>query len=227
MSKTRVGSGLASDLSRSSVERLYSYYLLTMHAKDDGATHISSRQLAENLLIGDTQVRKDMAAINLAGQPKRGYEIEATLVALRSAMGLNQMHHAVLCGAGNLGCALLEYSRFGEFGFKVVGAFDINPDTVDKIVATTRIMHVDHLEQVIQLFKVEIGILTVNVWAAQELCDRMVACGIKAIWNFAPIHLQAPDDVLIRHEDFAGSLTVISHYLRSHHRDEPENDSKA
>lgn len=227
MAKTRIGSGSASDLSRSSVERLYSYYLLTMHAREDGATHISSRQLAENLLIGDTQVRKDMAAINLAGQPKRGYEIDATIVALRSAMGLNQMHHAVLCGAGNLGCALLEYSRFSEFGFKVVGAFDVNPSTVDTIVATTRIMHVDYFEQVIQLFKVEIGILTVNVWAAQELCDRMVACGVKAIWNFAPIHLQAPEDVLIRHEDFAGSLTVISHYLRSQNRNGQETGTDA
>lgn len=214
MGKTKVGSGTMTELSRSSVERLYSYYLLAMHAHEDGSTHISSRQLAENLLIGDTQVRKDMAAINLAGQPKRGYEIDATIIALQQSMGVNQMHHAVLCGAGNLGCALLEYSRFSEFGFKVVGAFDINQAVVDSTVSTTRIMHVDNLEQVIELFKVEIGILTVNVWAAQELCDRMVKCGIKAIWNFAPIHLQAPESVLVRNEDFAGSLTVISHYLR-------------
>ena len=202
------------ELSRSSVERLYSYYLLSLRAREKGADHISSKQLAENLLIGDTQVRKDMAAINMVGQPKRGYEIEATIAALRDAMGLDQVHHAVLCGAGKLGRALLEYSRFSDFGFKVVGAFDVDPKVVDSTIASTRIMDIADLEKVIELFKVEIGILTVNVWAAQELCDRMVASGIKAIWNFAPLHLRTPDDVLVMHEDFAGSLTVISHNLR-------------
>jgi len=215
MAKNRTGQNQGTELSRSSVERLYSYYLLALHAKENGSEHISSKQLAENLLIGDTQVRKDMAAINLVGQPKRGYEIDATISALRDSMGLDQVHHAVLCGAGKLGRALLEYSRFSDFGFKVVGAFDVEPGVVDSTISTTRIMHVDNLEQVVELFKVEIGILTVNVWAAQELCDRMVASGIKAIWNFAPIHLRTPDDVLVLHEDFAGSLTVISHNLRN------------
>ena len=201
-------------LSRSSVERLYSYYLLAWYAREQGYTHISSRRLAENLLIGDTQVRKDMAAISLVGQPKRGYEVEATIDALRQAMGLDQVHHAVLCGVGNLGRALLRYSRFSEFGFKVVGAFDVRPDLIGSDIASTRVLHVDHLEQVIEIFSVEIGILTVNVWAAQELCDRMGHAGVRAIWNFAPLHLQTSPDVLVRNEHFAGSLTVISHYLR-------------
>jgi redox-sensing transcriptional repressor len=202
------------ELSRSSVERLYSYYLLAQRAKEQGASHISSRQLAEFLSIGDTQVRKDMAAIQLVGQPKRGYEVGATIDALRATMGLDQVHRAVLCGVGNLGTALLKYSRFNEFGFKVKGAFDVRPEIVNTDVAGTRVLHVDYLSNVIDLFSVEIGILTVNVWAAQELCDKMVACGIKAIWNFAPIHLNVPEHVLVRHEDFAGSLAVISHYLR-------------
>ena len=213
MAKEKAGGDQGAPLSHSSVERLYSYYLLAAHARDTGASHISSRQLAENLQIGDTQVRKDMAAINLVGQPKLGYEIEATLKALAYAMGMDQVHHVVLCGVGNLGRALLEYSRFGEFGFKVVGAFDIRPELIGEDVNATRILHVDRLEQVIEIFQAEIGVLTVNVWAAQELCDRMVRAGIRAIWNFAPLHLQAPPGVLVRNEDFAGSLTVISHYL--------------
>jgi len=200
-------------LSSSSIERLYSYYLLAQHAQEQGVTHISSRQLAANLKIGDTQVRKDMAAIKLVGQPKRGYEIVAAICALAEAMGLDQVHHAVLCGAGNLGRALLEYSRFSEFGFAVVGAFDINPAIIGKDLGSTRVLHIDSLEQVIEIFRVEIGVLTVNVWAAQEICDRMVASGVRAIWNFAPVRLQVPDSVLVRNEDFAGSLTVISHYL--------------
>jgi redox-sensing transcriptional repressor len=183
-------------------------------AREQGQTHISSRQIAQFLLIGDTQVRKDMATIGIIGQPKRGYEITTTINALRSTMGVDQVHRAVLCGVGNLGRALLEYSRFGEFGFRIAGAFDIRPEVIGEEIAGTRVLHVDHLTNVIEIFGVEIGILTVNVWSAQELCDRMVQCGVKAIWNFAPLHLQTPADVLVRHEDFAGSLAIISHHLR-------------
>lgn len=215
--KEKAGGDHAASLSRSSVERLYSYYLLSAHARDSGATHISSRQLAENLQIGDTQVRKDMAAIDLVGQPKLGYEIGATIQALKWAMGMDLVHHVVLCGVGNLGRALLEYSRFSEFGFKVVGAFDVRPEIIGQDINATRILHIDRLEQVIEIFQAEIGVLTVNVWAAQELCDRMVQAGIRAIWNFAPLHLEAPDGVLVRNEDFAGSLTVMSHYLSRRH----------
>jgi redox-sensing transcriptional repressor len=202
------------ELSRSSVERLYTYYLLAQRSLDQGHDYISSRQLAEYLSIGDTQVRKDMAAISVVGMPKRGYEISSTISALRRAMGLEQVHRAALCGVGNLGRALLEYSRFAEFGFRVVGAFDIRPEIVGADIAGMRVLHVGHLANVVEIFNVEIGILTVNVWAAQELCDVMVHSGIKAIWNFAPTHLSVPANVLVRNEDFAGSLSVISHYLK-------------
>jgi len=203
-----------SELSRSSIERLYSYYLLAKRAKEQSGKYISSRQLAEYLSIGDTQVRKDMAAINLAGQPKRGYDIDSTIQALSHVMGLDQIHRAVLCGVGHLGTALLRYSRFNEFGFQLVGAFDNRDEVIGREISGNKVLHIDHLENVVEIFSVEIGILTVNVWAAQELCDRMVDCGVKAIWNFAPIHLKKPDSVLVRNEDFAGSLSVISHYLR-------------
>lgn len=216
------GNPLTVDLSRASIERLYSYYILAKRAQEQGSSHISSKQLAEFLSIGDTQVRKDMAAINLVGQPKKGYEVSAAISALSQVMGLDQIHRAVLCGVGHLGTALLRYSRFAEFGFKMVGAFDKKEEVIGKDIAGTKVLPIDHLENVINIFSVEIGILTVNVWAAQEICDRMVAAGIKAIWNFAPIHLQAPDNILVRNEYFAGSLTVISHYLKRSNPDKVE-----
>jgi redox-sensing transcriptional repressor len=204
----------ADSLSASSVERMYSYYLLARHAHDQGITHISSRQLAENLSIGDTQVRKDLAAIGIVGQPKHGYRTDETISALRTAMGLDQLHPTVVCGVGNLGTALLKYSRFSEFGFKVVGAFDNRPEVIGLDVGGIRVLPITHLSTVIKIFGVQIGVLTVNVWSAQEICDEMVNSGVSAIWNFAPLHLNVPKNVLVRNEDFAGSLTVISHYLR-------------
>jgi redox-sensing transcriptional repressor len=200
-------------LSASSIERMYSYYLLAQHARELGQTHISSKQLAQNLSIGDTQVRKDIAALGVVGQPKHGYRVDEAISRLRQAMGLDQLHPTVICGVGNLGRALLEYSRFSEFGFRVVGAFDVDKDVIGSDVGGVRVLPIGHLETVIKIFGVEIGVITVNVWAAQEVCDVMVAGGVKAIWNFAPLHLTVPRHVLLRNEDFAGSLTVISHFL--------------
>jgi redox-sensing transcriptional repressor len=201
-------------LSASSIERMYSYYLLAQHAKELEQLHISSRQLAENLAIGDTQVRKDFAALGVVGQPKHGYRVDEAIARLREAMGLDQLHPTVVCGVGHLGTALLKYSRFGEFGFRVVGAFDVDRKVVGEDVGGVRVLPIAHLEDVIRIFGVEIGVLTVPVWAAQDVCDVMVAAGVRAIWNFAPLHLEAPKQVLVRDEDFAGSLTVISHFLK-------------
>ena len=106
----------------------------------------------------------------------------------------------------------------------MVGAFDNRDEVIGTDIAGTKVLPIDHLEQVINIFSVEIGILTVNVWSAQELADRMVKCGVKAIWNFAPIHLSAPDDTLVRNEDFAGSLAVISHYLGKHFPKRPAKE---
>jgi redox-sensing transcriptional repressor len=201
-------------LSSSSIERMYSYYLLAQHAQELEQTHISSRQLAGNLSIGDTQVRKDFAALGVVGQPKHGYRVAEAIAKLRETLGLDQLHPTVVCGVGLLGTALLKYSRFSEFGFRVVGAFDVDNKAVGQDVGGVRVLPIAHLEDVIRIFGVEIGVLTVPVWAAQQVCDVMVAAGVRAIWNFAPLHLEAPKHVLVRNEDFAGSLTVISHHLK-------------
>ncbi|MCC7478160.1 redox-sensing transcriptional repressor Rex [bacterium] len=209
---------LTDELSRSSVERLYSYYLMLQHALDRGKEHISSRELASYLSIGDTQVRKDMAAIGVSGQPKHGYRVEDAIQALRRAMGLDRTHATVVCGVGKLGRALLEYSRFAEFGFNVVGAFDIRRELVGRSIGGVQVLAIDRLPQVLEIFGVEIGVITVNVWAAQEIADKMVSGGVRSIWNFAPLHLNVPENVLVRNEDFAASLTVISRFLSSPRR---------
>jgi redox-sensing transcriptional repressor len=201
-------------LSLSTVERLYSYYLLAVHSVEAGRTHISSAQLARYMDIGDTQIRKDMAAIGLLGQPRHGYPLPETIGALRQAMGIDQRHPAVLCGVGNLGTALLEYSRFSEFGFSMVGAFDIRKEVIGQQVGSVEVLHVAKMQSLIRRQHAEIGVIAVNVWAAQMICDQMLEAGIRAIWNFAPLHLNAPPGVLVMNEDFAGSLSVISHYLR-------------
>lgn len=201
-------------LSSSSIERMYSYYLLARRALELGQPHINSRQLAANLAIGDTQVRRDIAALGVVGQPKHGYRTEEAIARLREAMGLDQVHPTVVCGVGHLGTALLRYSRFGEFGFSVVGAFDISKKVIGQDVGGVRVLPIAHLADVVRIFGVEIGVVTVPVWAAQEVCDVMVEAGVRAIWNFAPLHLSAPPGVLVRNEDFAGSLTVISHFLK-------------
>lgn len=198
----------------STVERLYSYYILALHAWNGNKTHISSAQLAKYMSIGDTQVRKDMAAIGLLGQPRHGYPLESAIRTLRHAMGIDQKHPAVLCGVGNLGTALLEYSRLSEFGFQMCCAFDTREELVGKAVGGIQVLHLERMPKLLLRLRAEIGVIAVPVWAAQDVCNTMVEGGIRAIWNFAPLHLAVPKGVLVINEDFAGSLSVIAHYLK-------------
>ena len=59
------------------------------------------------------------------------------------------------------------------------------------------------------------GIITVPAAQAQAVADLLIECGIKAIWNFAPVHLDAPPHILIQNQNMATSLAVLSMHLQA------------
>ena len=121
---------------------------------------------------------------------------------------------AVLTGAGSLGHALLSYKGFANFGLNIVSAFDVNPALVGTEVDGIKIRALTEMEDVCKRMHVQIGIITVPVEAAQKVCDQMLASGILAIWNFAPVHLDAPDHILVQNENMAASLAMLSRRLK-------------
>ena len=125
---------------------------------------------------------------------------------------------AVLIGAGKLGQALLGYSGFDAYGLNILAAFDVAP-AMEKTVVGKPIYPISQLESFCRSHKVLMGIITVPQAHAQQVCDLLIDCGIKAIWNFAPVHLDVPEHILVQSENMANSLAVLSMHLRAQMKD--------
>ena len=148
------------------------------------------------------------------GRPKVGYLRESLIEDIEQFLGYDNTTDAVLIGAGKLGQALLGYSGFDAYGLNILAAFDVAPVT-DKTENGKPIMSMDKLESYCRSNKIRMGIIAVPASCAQDVCNRLIDSGIKAIWNFAPTHLEVPDHILVQNENMATSLAVLSMHLQA------------
>ena len=174
--------------------------------------YISATTVAKELNLGEVQVRKDLSMVSGAGKPRIGYDTETLIGQLEDCLGYNQLTLAVLIGAGRLGRALLQYDGFRHYGVKITAAFDCN-DRVLGLDSKTKILPMNQFADFCKEHNVELGIITVGEGSAQEVCNQMVASGIKAIWNFAPCKLQVPDGIMLQNENLALSLAHLRNRL--------------
>jgi len=200
------------EISKSVLKRL-PIYLSYLKAQVDGPANISATALASALNLGEVQVRKDLAMVSDGGRPKIGYNRISLIDDIEQFLGYDNTNDAVLIGAGGLGGALLGYSGFAEYGLNIVAAFDSNPALVGKTKSGKKIYPVTELKQFCEEKKVLMGIITVPAEYAQSVCDTLIECGILAIWNFAPVHLDVPNGILVQNENMATSLAVLSKHL--------------
>jgi redox-sensing transcriptional repressor len=168
--------------------------------------------------MGEVQVRKDLAMVSDGGRPKIGYLRESLMEDIEQFLGYDNTTDAILIGAGKLGQALMDYKGFEEYGLNILAAFDANP-AKEQPDAKHPIYHMDKLEGFLKTNKVLMGIITVPGEHAQSVCDKLIACGIKAVWTFAPGHLEVPGNILVQYENMATSLAVLSMHLRKQIKD--------
>ena len=198
-------------LSKQALKRLpvYMSYLKSIDQKE--VEYISSSTVAEALDMNDVQVRKDLAAVcKSSGIPKKGFVVRDLIDGISDFLGYGQGNDAILIGAGNLGMALMSYRGFDNYGINIVAAFDSRAEVIDN----KKIFDISRLPEICKKLNVKIGIITVPDTAAQKVCDLLVESGIMAIWNFAPTHIKAPEDILVQNENMASSLAVLSNHLR-------------
>ncbi len=202
------------EVSKAVLKRLPGYLDYLKSIPEDASAYISATALANALGMGEVQVRKDLAAVSNGGRPKIGYLRESLIEDIEQFLGYDNTTDAGLIGAGKLGQALLGYSGFDAYGLNILAAFDMSP-SVDRTDEGKPILSLDKLEGFCKLNKVLMGIITVPAEAAQQVCDRLIGCGIKAIWNFAPTHLEVPANILVQNENMATSLAVLSMHLQA------------
>lgn len=202
-------------LRRVVAERLMRYLrFLTEWTAKEAVPAVTSAQIAEALDIDPTQVRKDFSAIGLLGIGRVGFDACEACGAIRTALGFDQKHDAVLVGAGHLGGALLAYSGFGRYGLNIVAAFDSDKDLIGTEIAGCIVRAMRTMKPFIRRHGIRLAILTTPVEVAQELADRVVSAGVVAIWNFTPSHLRVPPGVLVRNEHISLGLSEIAHFLK-------------
>ena len=191
---------------------LYHQILAEMEAR--GEAYVSSRHLAQFFRIDDTQVRKDVSLIGYKGKPKAGYSVLGLKNAIEEFLGINYENTAILIGAGRLGSALSQYPGLAQYGLRLVAIFDSDPTRTGSVLGAFTILPMESLQRVVRSFDVGIAIICVPKEAAQAVAGRIVSLGIKAIWNFSPTQLTVPSDVIIRNENIALGLAILSHYLK-------------
>ena len=202
------------EISKSVLKRLPGYLSYLQSLPEDSSPYISATALANALGMGDVQVRKDLAMVSDGGRPKIGYLRESLIEDISQFLGYDNTTDAVLIGAGKLGQALCGYSGFSAYGLNILAAFDTKP-SAEATREGTKIYPMDHLQHFCKTNKVLMGIITVPVPYAQSVCDQLIECGVKAIWNFAPTHLDVPDHILVQNENMATSLAVLSMHLQA------------
>mgnify|MGYP003302736599 CR=1 FL=1 len=206
------------EISKAVLKRLPGYLAYLKNTKAGGSTHISATSLANALGMGEVQVRKDLAMVSDGGRPKVGYLRERLIDDIEQFLGYDNTTDAVLIGAGKLGQALCGYSGFDSYGLNILAAFDIS--LAGKNTEEGKpIYPMEQLQAFCRSNKVLMGIITVPASCAQEVCNQLIDCGIKAIWNFSPTHLDVPPNILVQNENMATSLAVLSMHLQAQMKD--------
>jgi len=199
---------------KATVERLPLYYrcldkLLTF----EDIEVVSSKELGGRLGIPSTQVRKDLSYYGEFGRRGVGYDVEELKRSVGKILGVNKKWPAVMIGAGNLGRALVNYEGFGKMGLYIAEVLDADLSKIGNRVGSITVKSMKSLKKVVEEDDIRIGIITVPAKSAQEVANKLVEAGIKAIWNFAPTRLYVPEDIVIRNEDLAVGIVSLIYYL--------------
>ena len=181
--------------------------------KEKGEQYVSSTQISKKINIDASQIAKDLSYVNISGRTRVGYNIDALIEVLESFLGFTNMHKAFLFGVGSLGAALLRDSGLHHFGLEIVAAFDVNPELVGKDLNGIPIYHSDDFEAKMKEYDVNIGVLTVPINIAQEITDKMVDGGIKAVWNFTPFRIRVPENIVVQNTSLYAHLAVMFNRL--------------
>jgi len=196
------------------IKRLSLYSRILQNLEMKSVDKISSKYLGEQLGLNSAQIRKDLAYFGQFGVPGFGYNVRELRKNIKKILQTDREIRVGLVGVGNLGLALLSYSGFLKQGFRFVAAFDADKRKVGSIRGGVEIQHIDNLEKVLREKDVDIIILAVPSNCAQQICDRVISAGVKAILNFVPIHLVVSTGVIVHYVDLAIELESLSYYLR-------------
>ena len=202
------------NISDAVIRRLPRYYRQLTDLCARGVVRISSHSLGQEMNITASQIRQDFSCFGEFGQQGYGYNVEELRAEIGHILGVDNDHHLIMIGVGNLGHALLQNFRFSQTGFSVDAAFDVSPTVVGTTVNGVPIYAMADLDSYIREHSVDVVVLTVPQSVAQETADRIIRLGVRGFWNFTNVELVSSDpDVQFENIHFADSLLTLSYRI--------------
>ena len=203
-----------SKVSTAVIRRLPRYYRQLSELQEAGTVRISSSALGKSMGLTASQIRQDLFCFGGFGQQGYGYKVDSLKEEIGEILGINQGHTIVVLGTGNLGRALIRNFKFSSNGFRLLAAFDISAQVVGTQIAGVPVYHTDSLESFLAEHPVDVGLLTVPISAAQEMGDRLVAAGVRGIWNFTNCEISVSrPEVVVESVHFSDSLLALSYMI--------------
>lgn len=190
---------------------IYSRYLQQLI--DDGVKSVSSDEVARGVGVSSAQVRKDLAYFGEFGTRGVGYKVEILYGHLMKILGLDRRWNTIIIGAGKLGSALALYKGFSTRGFNISAILDVNPERIGLRLGEVEVESLDMLELRVKENNITIGIVTVPASSAQEVTDKLIDAGVKAILNFSPRVIKVPSRIILRNVDLSVNMEVLSFNL--------------
>ena len=197
------------------LRRLPWYLAFVKLMKGKGEAFISSTQIAKEINVDPSQVAKDLSFVNISGKTRVGYDINALVDVLEDFLGFTSQHKAFLFGGGSLGASLLHDTGLSQYGLEIVAGFDVRVDLDGSMINGIPVFHMDDFPAKQKEYGATIGVITVPVEKAQEVPDRIIEGGIKALWNFTPFRIRVPEHIVVQNTSMYAHLAVMFNRLNS------------
>lgn len=209
------------NISMAVIKRLPKYHRYLQELLKNDVDRISSKELSEKIGFTASQIRQDLNCFGDFGQQGYGYNVKDLYNEISGILGLTKDYKTIIIGAGNIGQAIANYTRFERLGFSLDGIFDANPKLFGIRIRDIEIQDIDNLPQFLKGNKIDIGIICVPKNSAQKVATLLVENGVRAIWNFAPTDLAVPADIVVENVHLSESLLTLTYLLKD--KDEEEN----
>ena len=206
-------------ISQAVIRRLPRYYRYLGELLEDGVERISSNDLSKRMKLTASQIRQDLNNFGGFGQQGYGYNVKYLHTEIGKILGLENKHNFIIVGAGNLGQALANYSHFENQGFILKGIFDVNPTLRGMSIRDVPVRMMSEMKDFIKENNIEIAILTIPKECAIDVAKDLVDAGIQAIWNFAHVDLNVPDNVIVESVHLSESLMRLSYNISRYNED--------
>ena len=208
------------------IKRLPRYYRYLGDLLESGVERISSNELSDKMQVTASQIRQDLNNFGGFGQQGYGYNVQHLHTKIGKILGLDRTYNMIILGAGNLGQALANYSKFARWGFRVTGIFDVDPELDGTVVGNIPIRMVKDLPEYLKENDVQIAALKLPRSQAKAMADLVTENGVKAIWNFAHTDLKLPEDVIVESVHLSDSLMQLSYNMSNYNKNKSKKQGR-